>query len=132
MSGTHTFKGIWARKRRLMGAGFAVIIGVAFLTATLVLGDGMKGGVHDLFAEGHSGTDAMVRSTIEIGGIENASHGPIDESWVDRLANVPDVDQAIPDVEGLAQIVKPDGTPIGGNGPPTIGTNWVDYDRNPY
>ena len=69
MSGTHTFKGIWARKRRLMGAGFAVIIGVAFLTATLVLGDGMKSGIHDLFAEGHSGTDAMVRSSIEIGGI---------------------------------------------------------------
>jgi putative ABC transport system permease protein len=128
----HTFKGIWSRKRRLIGASFAVVIGVAFLTATLALGDGMRGGIHNLFGEGHSGTDVMVRSTIEIGAIENSSHGPIDESWVDRLAALPEVDQAVPDVEGLAQIVKPDGELIGGNGPPTFGTNWVDYDRNPY
>jgi putative ABC transport system permease protein len=128
----HTYKGIWARKRRLIGAGFAVVIGVAFLTATLALGDGMRGGIHSLFGEGHSGTDTMVRSTIEIDADENSSRGPIDESWVGRLAALPEVDQAIPEVEGLAQIVKPDGELIGGNGPPTFGRNWVDYDRNPY
>ncbi|MEZ5297172.1 MAG: ABC transporter permease [Ilumatobacteraceae bacterium] len=38
----------------------------------------------------------------------------------------------IPVVEGTAQIVGADGEPIGGNGPPTIGTNWVEMDRNPY
>ena len=74
----------------------------------------------------------MVRSTIDIGGIENESHGPIDESWVARLAAVPEVDQALPVVEGLAQVVSTDAEPIGGNGPPTIGANWLDHDRNPY
>ena len=63
----HLFSSLWARKRRLLGGAIAVVIGVAFLAATLVLGDAMKGGIHSLFAEGNSGTDALVRSELEIG-----------------------------------------------------------------
>ena len=35
-------QGLWARKRRLIGTSFAVVLGVAFLAATLVLGDTMR------------------------------------------------------------------------------------------
>ena len=46
----HLFSSLWARKRRLLGGAIAVVIGVAFLAATLVLGDAMKGGIHSLLA----------------------------------------------------------------------------------
>ena len=38
----------------------------------------------------------------------------------------------LPVVEGIAQIVGADGEPIGGDGPPTLGANWLDFERNPY
>ena len=42
---TVTVAGIWARKRRLLGTCTAVVLGVAFLAATLVLGDSMRCGL---------------------------------------------------------------------------------------
>ena len=38
-------KGMWAHKRRLFGTLFAVVLGVAFLAGTLVLGDTMRAGI---------------------------------------------------------------------------------------
>ncbi len=38
-----------------------------------------------------------------------------------------------PSIEGPAQILGSDGTALGGNGPPTVGTNWIDDPGlNPY
>src|SRR5262245_5549400 len=126
------FSSLWARKRRLLGGAIAVVIGVAFLAATLVLGDAMKGGIHSLLAEGNSGTDAQVRSELEIGSADMSTRATIDESIVDELASNPDVASALPGVEGVAQLSSADGELIGGRGPPTFGENWLDFDRNPY
>ena len=59
-----SLKGLWAHKRRLFGTVFAVVLGVAFLVGTLVLGDTMRAGFDDLFTEVNAGTDAVVRSAI--------------------------------------------------------------------
>lgn len=123
---------LWARKRRLLGGAIAIVIGVAFLAATLVLGDAMKGGIHSLLAEGNSGTDALVRSELEIGTAEMSARATIDEQLVSQLAANPDVASALPVVEGVAQLAGADGELIGGQGPPTFGENWLDFDRNPY
>lgn len=42
-----TFKGINAHKRRLFGTGMGVVLGVAFLVGTLVLGDTLRAGFGD-------------------------------------------------------------------------------------
>ena len=60
-------KGLWARKRRLIGTSFAVVLGVAFLAATLVLGDTMRNGFDQAFADANAGIDVVVRSADEIG-----------------------------------------------------------------
>ena len=127
----YTLRSIWARKRRAIGAGIAVIIGVAFLTSTMVLGEAMTKGIEALFVEGYSATDVQVRSAHQIDS-ENVQTNPIDARLVDRFARRPDVALAVPVIEGTAQLTSSDGEPIGGNGPPTIGTNWIDTDRNPY
>ena len=126
-----TLKSLWARKRRAIGAGIAVIIGVAFLTSTMVLGDAMTKGIEALFVEGYEATDVQVRNAHQIDS-EDVQVNPIDASLVDQLGSLPEVALALPVVEGTAQITSSDAEPIGGNGPPTIGTNWIDSDRNPY
>jgi putative ABC transport system permease protein len=126
-----TLKQLWARKRRAVGAGIAVIIGVAFLTATMILGGAMTRGVEALFVEGYAGTDVQVKSAYEISS-ENVETVPIPARLLDDLDSLPEVARALPVVEGTAQIVGADGDGIGGNGPPTIGQNWPDSPRNPY
>jgi putative ABC transport system permease protein len=128
----HLFSSLWARKRRLLGGAIAVVIGVAFLAATLVLGDAMKIGIHSLLAESNSGTDALVRSELEIGTADMSTRSTVDERLVSELAGNPDVASALPVVEGVAQLSGADGELIGGDGPPTFGGNWLDFERNPY
>src|SRR5262245_39180410 len=124
--------GLWARKRRLLGTATAVVLGVAFLTATLVLGDTMRSGFRNAFTEANAGTDVVVRSADEIGG-ENSVRGLIDAGLVDTVAGAEGVARAVPSIEGVATLLGTDGDRIGGDGPPTIATNWVDDpDLNPY
>jgi putative ABC transport system permease protein len=124
---------VWAHKRRLFGSIFAVLLGVAFLAGTLVLGDTMRAGFSDLFSEANRGTDAVVRSTTEVGSEQTETRGLIDESLGDEIADVDGVDVAAPQVSALAQLVGKDGDPLGGNGPPTLAGSWTTEARlNPW
>jgi putative ABC transport system permease protein len=124
--------GLWARKRRLLGTATAVVLGVAFLTATLVLGDTMRSGFRNAFTEANAGTDVIVRSADEIGG-ETTVRGFIDADVLDTIAGADGVANAVPAIDGTATIVGSDGDRIGGDGPPTAATNWVDDpELNPY
>jgi putative ABC transport system permease protein len=124
---------LWSRKRRLLGTATAVLIGVAFLSATLALGDTARAGFAGAFAEATAGTDALVRSETRLTGAEDVVAGPIDAAVLDAAAAVEGVDRVEPVVEGRGQIVAPDGEPIGGDGPPTLAANWIDSpDVNPY
>ena len=44
-----TWKGMWSHKRRLLGTTMAVVLGVAFLTASLTIGSTMTAGFDNLF-----------------------------------------------------------------------------------
>ena len=121
-----TLNSIWSRKRRLLGASTAVVIGVAFLVATLVLGDSMRSGFDTFFTNAYAGTDVVVRNSSDLGADEWSQSGTLDASLVDTIAALPGVARAEPGIEGVAQIVGADGDPIGGEGPPTFGANWID------
>ena len=118
-------KGLWYRKRRLFGTVTAVVLGVAFLTATLVIGDTQRNDFRQAFTEANAGTDVIVRSSSEIGG-EESVRDVIDASVVEQVAAVDGVAKAVPLVEGVGTILDSDGDRIGGQGPPTTATNWVD------
>ena len=123
--GTMTFKDLWSRKRRLVGMFTAVMVGVAFLAGTLVLGDTVRDSFGTLFTEANSGTAALVRS-------EHRTH----RGRRDRAGRDPGVARvAVAGVDGVADTAPLGGRaravdrrrrrPIGGNGPPTRGSNWV-------
>jgi putative ABC transport system permease protein len=128
-----TVKTIAAHKRRLLATCSAVLLGVAFLSGTLVLGDTMSNGFGDMFTEANAGTDAMVRSSNEVGEADFAERGLVDRALVDRIAALDGVAAVEPRIEGSGRIVGSDGDPIGGNGPPTVAGNWIADDKlNPY
>ena len=70
-----TFKGIAGHKRRFVSTCVAVVLGVAFLTATLVLGDTVRGGFDQMFAKANDGTAVVVRSSTKIGGADTGQRG---------------------------------------------------------
>src|SRR6187200_2987569 len=128
-----TLAGHWARKRRLVGTSLAVVLGVAFLAATLVLGDTMRAGFASAFTDANAGIDVVVRSADTIGSGDDHVRGAIDASVADQVGAVPGVRAAVPSVEGVATLIGADGERIGGDGPPTTGTNWIDDPAlNPY
>jgi putative ABC transport system permease protein len=126
-------KSIGAHKRRLLATCMAVVLGVAFLSGTLVLGDTMESGFGDMFSQANAGTDAVVRSRTEVGDSEISERGLLDASTVDDVAAVDGVRAAVPEIYGIGQIVGSDGDPLGGNGPPTQAGNWIaDPEINPW
>jgi len=128
-----TLSGLWARKRRLVGTCTAVVLGVAFLAATLVLGDTLRAGFRRAFTDANAGIDVVVRSSAEMGADDTRVRALIDDSIVEQLTTVDGVRAAVPSIEGVGTILGADGERIGGGGPPTVATNWVaDPELNPY
>ena len=97
-----TLSGLWARKRRLIGTSLAVVLGVAFLAATLVLGDTMRAGFEQAFTDANAGTDVVVRSADKIGSGDSLVRGAIDAVARRRDRRRPGVRAAEPSVEGVA------------------------------
>ena len=129
-----TLRDIWTRKRRLLSTSLAVVLGVALLSGTLVLGQTLDSNFDDLFADANANTDVVVRSAVDVGGDEAAQpRGLIDIGLVDTVAAINGVEAAAPSLQGYTQIIGSDGSAIGGDGPPTFGGNWIeDPDLNPY
>ena len=61
-------KSVLANKRRLIGTGLSVIIGIAFLAGTLVFTDTIKRTFDNLFSDVYENTDIYVRSNQSIEG----------------------------------------------------------------
>lgn len=130
-----TIAGLWAHRRRLFATTLAVVIGVAFLSGTLVLGDAMTKGFDDLFGELNAGTDVVVRPVGSVGSADDdvVGAGTLDAALVDRVADVRGVDAAYASIVGLGQLLGADGARLGGDGPPTLAQNWVpDPEINPF
>ena len=86
---------IWSRKRRLLATTTAVVLGVAFLAATMVLGDTTKAGFANVFTTANAGTDVVVRDATRIGGSEDRQTGLIPEDEVDAIAALDGVQSAV-------------------------------------
>ena len=68
-----TLSNVWARKRRLFSASFAVVLGVAFLFATMAVADTMRSGFDTMFSEANAATDVLVRNSASIGAADTGT-----------------------------------------------------------
>lgn len=124
-----------AHKRRFAGTFVAVLLGVAFLTGTLVMGDTLRASFDTMFTNANAGTDAVVRGAdvITVAGETRGTRQPVSTALVKRIERTPGVAAAAPDIQGAGQLIGADGKPIGGQGPPTLAGNWIDDpELNPY
>ncbi|MFH8611633.1 ABC transporter permease [Streptomyces sp. NPDC018029] len=124
-------------KRRFAGTFLAVMLGVAFLAGTLVMGDTLRAGFDTMFGNATSGTDAVVRSaaTITTPDDSQGTRQPVRTDLVGKIGKIGKAEKtgktgpvaaAEPSIEGAGQLLGKDGEPIGGQGPPTLAGNWID------
>lgn len=121
-----TLRSLWSHKRRLVSTCLAVILGVAFMSGTLVLNSTISRVFDDLFANLGEGVDAVVRGEKLFespqGGDERAL---LDDSVVAEVAAVPGVAAAEGSIATVdITLLDRKGDPMGGVGPPTIIGSW--------
>lgn len=121
-----TIKGILARKVRFLLTGVAVMLGVAFVSGTLVLTATIGHTFDNLFSTIYAHTDAIVREKASLGSGFEQQRGRIDTRVLDTVKTAPGVAVAEGQIQGFAQIVKADGKALGnpGRGAPTFGFAW--------
>ncbi|MEA3020344.1 MAG: putative transport system permease protein [Actinomycetota bacterium] len=132
-----TLKDLWAKKIRLITTSLAVLLGVAFMSGTLVLTDSVSRTFHDLFSTIGRGTDAQVRAakTLNTGDREGTNRPRVPTDLVAVVRSVDGVALARGEIlKNGVQIVGRDGKAIGnpGRGAPTFGGAWNDDQLNPY
>ena len=134
-----TIKGLFAHKLRFALTGLAVMLGVAFMSGTLVLTDTISRTFDNLFADVNRGTDAYVRSrqsiSSDFGGPARKQRGRVPASLIPEIQSVGGVRDAQGNLQFYAQLVDKKGDAIGtpGRGAPTFGFNWVPNPRlEPY
>ena len=129
-----TLKDLWARKIRLLTTSVAVLLGVTFVSGTLVLTATVTRSFEDMFASVFRGTDAIVRAEETVdGGFDGELRPRIDDSLVAAVAAVDGVALARGDIFTTGvQIVGSDGKAIGGFGSPNFGGIWADDALNPF
>ncbi|MFH8572033.1 ABC transporter permease [Streptomyces sp. NPDC017993] len=115
-------------KRRFFGTFLAVLLGVAFLSGTLVMGDTLRGSFDTMFGDATRGTAAVVRSAdvVTVPGAGQGSRSPVSTSLAAAVEKVPGVAAAEPAIQGEGRLVGKDGKVVGaGQGPPSRGANWI-------
>ncbi|MBK5223807.1 MAG: ABC transporter permease [Acidimicrobiia bacterium] len=117
-----TLRSLWQHKRRLISTTVAVLLGVAFMAGTFVLGDTLDNSIDELVGEVTVGIDAEVRGPELFDSGFGALRAPVDASLVDTVAGVDGVEDAAGYVQSMSgRILDSEGEALGQtNGAPTI------------
>jgi putative ABC transport system permease protein len=118
-----TLKSLLAHKLRLTLTALAVVLGVAFVSGTLMFTDTISKSFEDVVTTTAGGIDVKVRNEATFGAQLGADEErrPVPVELLDEVAAVEGVRLAEPEITGYAQLIDAEGQPIGGQGPPTIG-----------
>lgn len=124
-----TIKRLLTKKVRVLMTGLAVMLGVAFVSGTLVLTDTISRTFDNLFTDIYQHTDAAVREKAVFGGNNavTAGRGRLPASVVGSVKRAPGVAAADGTITGIAQIVDKKNKPVGdpAKGAPVLGFNWL-------
>ncbi|MGZ4784205.1 MAG: ABC transporter permease [Acidimicrobiales bacterium] len=123
-----TIRGLLAHKLRLLTSAIAIVIGVAFISGTLVLTSTITTTFNDLFANVYAGTESVARSSTVISGGDNGDQrANIDAGLLSAVRGAPGVATAEGTVQNYAQFVDHDGKAVGNpnQGAPTLAVNYT-------
>jgi putative ABC transport system permease protein len=122
-----TMRGIAAHKLRLALTALAIVLGVTFISGTLVLTDTLNTMFSALIGNVYSKVDFEIRGVAQFSG-GNTTRNPLPQSLLASVRRIPGVADARGLVEGYAQYVARDGKPISTGSEPTLG---LSYDPDP-
>ncbi|CAM3156429.1 ABC transporter permease [Stackebrandtia soli] len=122
-----TFKSLLSRKARLLLSGIAVILGVTFISGSLVLNASLGKSVESMFSTVFDDVDVQVTAEAD-GASPYGEIAPIPESVVaeiDAVDGVSETTGLVQDGTGLVRVVGKNGKVPPMMGAPTIGQNWT-------
>jgi putative ABC transport system permease protein len=120
-----TLAGLRAHKLRLGLTAVSIVLGVAFVAATLVLTDTLTNTFDRLFAGVYGKISVQVRQPAPVKDqFGNKTFVPMPESILPLVASTPGVAASEGTVSGFAQLVDPHGKAITTTGAPTIGSSF--------
>lgn len=113
-------RGLLARKLRSALTGFAVVIGVAFVSGTFIFTDTINASFTDLFERVSKGVDVNVTARQPVEGDFGGRIQPLPEGTLEQVEAVPGVEAAEPRFETVVSIFDSKRERLGGEGPPSI------------
>lgn len=118
---TALLAGLRAHKLRLALTALAIVLGTTFVAGTLVLTDTLRQAFTDIFEETNAGTDVAVRGEAAFSARIEVTRPAVPLEVLDAVRGVEGVADAAGEVQGLAQVIGPDGQPAGpAQGPPPL------------
>src|SRR3954470_21901828 len=117
-------KGLLGRKVRALLTAFAVVIGVAMVSGTLVLTDTIQKAFDGIFTASYAQTDAVIAGKEIVKGSQSGA-ATIPASLLPKVRALPEVAAAggtiAPIASNKAEIFGRDGKALGGDGAPQFG-----------
>jgi putative ABC transport system permease protein len=128
-----TIRGLLARKLRLALTALAIVLGVTFVTGTLVLGDTLNRTFDNLIGTAYQHVSFQIRgkAAFDDGAAvvnSTANRKPVPQSIVPAVRRVSGVSYAFGSISGYAQFMTREGNAIGKGGGSTLGFS---FDPNP-
>ena len=117
-------RGLAARKLRTSLTIIAVLLGVTMIAGTFVLTDTIQKAFDDIFNAQTKGADVVVsgREAVET---EFSMPRPLDDSLLDEIKDLPDVEQVAGQINDVAAVVGKDGKVVSTGGAPTIAATYM-------
>ncbi|HSV41123.1 MAG TPA: FtsX-like permease family protein, partial [Nocardioidaceae bacterium] len=118
-----TLRNLVARKLRLVMSAFAIVLGVAFVSGSLIFTDAMGGAFDDIVEGSVSDVEVAHPGAIDFNALDD--NRTIKASVADDIAALPEVGSVHPYMQLLSVfVVGKDGKTVGGNGPPGLAFNY--------
>jgi putative ABC transport system permease protein len=121
-----TLRGLQGHLVRLVLTGFAVMLGVSFVTGTFVLRDSIDSTLGGLVAQSSKGLDVSVRgaestASSPVSAGEASQRAGVPLALAGTVAAVPGVARVVPALQGTAILSGRDGIAVRNGGAPTLG-----------
>ena len=117
-------RGLAARKLRTSLTIVAVLLGVTMIAGTFVLTDTIQKAFDEIFSASTKGADVVVsgREAVET---EFSMPRPLDETLLEEIKRLPDVQQVAGQINDVAAVVGKDGKVVSTGGAPTIAATYM-------
>ena len=112
-------KGLAGRKLRSALTAFAIVLGVAMVSGTLILTDTIENGFDSVFSESYKSSDAVVSARDEFGEAQSGPGG-FPAGVLDDIRARDDVGAAAGSVVDQAKLLDRDGDVLGRSGMPSM------------